>query len=463
MSSKLCKSEGCSQKIDKYSLADLCPPCTHAFKSAQSQIQHLRADIREDASDRRNNARNNLFSGNRGDLSSSSPPGFSNDNMITPPNIDINRMYNTYESMGTTNAENSDTIMKDMFGMLLNLSVKSAETDKLKAQVRVNDYRLERLEAKIGKPDDIAVPLSIAIRNLPLPGNGVTDYQLVQSVFKEINAPNVDPEKDISRVIRQGATAQNWGTVMVEMSSDQARTSIMTTKKVLDHHHNPNLRKLIIKNMKQKSDLKSDIAFGEILKRIPGCENSYITNSGHIREKTPYQRGNPFSQYPQQYSSRHQSNSLAHQPPPSVTANFSASSRMYNVPPPGTRHSTPTPNAVTGQHQPIVQTNVVNTNARPPTPLFSFSGPSQQQSNSVGDFDTLIGSYQSRLGAQAHSQSGTGHPSQQLAPASLQAQPGRVQQEQEGATSQIAPIHDFQEQAAVEEDSRSENFTLNQQ
>ena len=165
------------------------------------------------------------------------------------------------------------------------------EAERLKTDVVCNSKRIDRLEAKLGgSSDDVAVPLSLAIRNLPLPGPGVDDLLLVRSVFQEINAREVDIDNDIVKVIRQCASIENLGTVMVEMRSDKARASIMKTKKVLEHHNNPGLRKLIIKNMKSRLELKIDIALGDILKKFPGGENYYVANNGHIREKTEQQR-----------------------------------------------------------------------------------------------------------------------------------------------------------------------------
>ena len=64
----------------------------------------------------------------------------------------------------------------------------------------------------------------------------------------------------------------------------------MKTKKCLENHHNPGMRKIIIKNMKARMELKMDIALNDMLKKFPGGENFYIANNGHIREKTSQQR-----------------------------------------------------------------------------------------------------------------------------------------------------------------------------
>ena len=238
--------------------------------------------------------------------------------------------------MGTE--ENS--AMKDMFGMLLNLSIKSSETEEMKSQLTFNSQRLDRLEAKVGNPEELAVPLSLAVRNLPFPGPGVTDLQLIKAAFKEINARGVDLDRDIVKVVRQGATAENLGTVLVEMSSDETRASIMKTKKCLENNPSPGIRKLIIKNMKPRVELKFDIALNEILKRIPGGENCFIANNGHIREKNPNQRNsyqNPMNSNPNPSYSRPNFNQFNSKPRPTPTPYqqqpFGQFSQFYQPPP----------------------------------------------------------------------------------------------------------------------------------
>ena len=235
------------------------------------------------------------------------------------PVIDINRLYSNLQTMSaTTPPTDVSNAIKDMHGMLVHLVKKSDESDHMKKDITCNSQRIDRLEAKVGKPDDLAIPLSLAIRNLPLPGHGADDYQIVRALFFEINAKEFNVDRDIINVIRQGATAENQGTVMVELRSDEARASIMKTKKVLEHHPNPELRRVIIKNMKSKAELKMDIALNQMLKKLPGGENFYIANNGHIREKTPQQK---FYQ-----------NSLQTRIPPRPAAGFSMP--QYSMPPP---------------------------------------------------------------------------------------------------------------------------------
>jgi hypothetical protein len=300
---KTCKSEGCSRKVEKASMCGLCPPCSHAYKSAENQFQR-RNEQRTDNHDRRNAARSSQVTGNR-EIPPPLPPGRS------APNIDVDKLYDTYDSMGSEN-----TTMKDMFGMLLNLSIRSHETEEMKTNISENTRRLCRLEAKVGNPDDIAIPLSLAVRNLPFPAPGVTDLQLIIAAFREIPHTNVDLERDIVRVVRQGATDENLGTVFVEMSSDQARASIMKNKKHLESHQNPGIRGLFIKNMLERSELKMNIALNEILRRIPGSENCYIANNGHVREKTHNQRfGNNQNQNTSQFIPNHLNPNHGHRNP----------------------------------------------------------------------------------------------------------------------------------------------------
>ena len=73
---------------------------------------------------------------------------------------------------------------------------------------------------------------------------------------------------------------------MVEMSSTVSRASIMKSKKILETHNNPIMRKLIIKNMKSRSELKTERTLKELLKLLPGGgANFYIASNGQIKER----------------------------------------------------------------------------------------------------------------------------------------------------------------------------------
>ena len=62
---------------------------------------------------------------------------------------------------------------------------------KVKKVSEENTYRITQLEAKVGKPDDIALPLGLAVRYLPLPSEGNTELENVRMALNEINAPGV--------------------------------------------------------------------------------------------------------------------------------------------------------------------------------------------------------------------------------------------------------------------------------
>ena len=89
--------------------------------------------------------------------------------------------------------------------------------------------------------------------------------------------------------VRYGSIANNsLGVVMVEMSSTVSRASIMKSKKILETHNNPQMRKLIIKNMKSRtrSELKTERTLKELLKLLPGGgANFFIGNNGQIRTR----------------------------------------------------------------------------------------------------------------------------------------------------------------------------------
>ena len=242
-----CKSVGCSRKVkeDQPSLK-LCQPCQHAFNCGQQQQAII-----------------------------------SEEQLRAPPEINMDAMFEKYDVMEASP-------MKDIFGMLLNLSNNNAKIERLEYLVETSAKKIQRLEAIIGNDEGKpAVPLSLAIRNLPLPMKGMSELESVKKALFEIQAPNVDIEKDVKSAVRYGSIENNnLGVVMVEMSSTVSRASIMKSKKILETHNNPIMRKLIIKNMKSKSELKTERTLKELLKLLPGGgANFYIASNGQIKER----------------------------------------------------------------------------------------------------------------------------------------------------------------------------------
>ena len=360
---KTCRNELCSRKFEKTSLSDLCPPCNMAFKDGGNQNQR-----RNENMSRQTKARSDIFDTNR-QISEFefNPISLNTVSHITPTQT-LTSTTRPHTMMSTTTSmtgykfttslpsthstsaprdhntafnRNEDRI-EDIHAKLDHLIKKSDEADQMKITISSNASRLDRIEAKLGKPEDIAVPLSIAIRNLPLPGHGEDDLQIVKALLFEINARDVNPEQDIIKVHRQGATSENLGTVFVEMVSDEVRASVMKTKKVLEQHQNPCLRRIIIKNMKSRQEMKMDIAMNEMLKKLPGGENLYIANNGHIREKTAQQMS--FQMSLQNHMPRVPMPRIqASAPPPPQPIYFAsergATSWRHSNPVPGFRHS----------------------------------------------------------------------------------------------------------------------------
>ena len=178
---------------------------------------------------------------------------------------------------------------------------------------------------------------------------------------------------------------------MVELKSDDARASIMKTKKVLENHNNPGMRKLIIKNMKPRLELKVDIALSEMLKKFPGGENFYVANNGHIREKNVRQQRthqNTFSRNPQHNQSfptvnpitqTFQTNQQPHNQQPTLGA---IPKQPFSMPPPTNPITFPTwsmqplaPHMFTStsQFNPLLTSSAqpVSCHARPFAPLTS--------------------------------------------------------------------------------------------
>ena len=195
---KTCKNELCKRNVDRNSQFDFCPQCTHMLKLGESQSQR-----RSTNQSRQNKARTEVFDNNREisgfDFSSPNnervsrpvPAPVSVASMMTSvttanstlpsvkstigsttmvsttvpvpaPVIDINRLYSNLQTMSaTTTPTESSNAIKDMYGMLVHLVKKSDEADHMKKDITLNTQRIDRLEAKIGKPDEIATTLSL--------------------------------------------------------------------------------------------------------------------------------------------------------------------------------------------------------------------------------------------------------------------------------------------------------------
>ena len=57
---------------------------------------------------------------------------------------------------------------------------------------------------------------------------------------------------------------------------------IMKKKKELENHNHPTLRTLIIKNMMTQEQIKNQTAMNQLLRKMPGGDQIYITSYGSI-------------------------------------------------------------------------------------------------------------------------------------------------------------------------------------
>jgi hypothetical protein len=109
-----------------------------------------------------------------------------------------------------------------------------------------------------------------------------------------INAPEVDPDSDVVKVVRKGfkaatgSTAEKRGTLLVEMRTAEAKASVMKTKKMLadlpDEGSTVGLKFVKIKNMRTQSDMNQEWTNRQLLRMIPGGDRYYIAGNGSLRQ-----------------------------------------------------------------------------------------------------------------------------------------------------------------------------------
>ena len=213
---------------------------------------------------------------------------------------------------------------------------------------------------------------------MPLPTLGQTDLQLVKSAFNEIRAQGVDVERDVIKAVRLGdLTNGKLGTILVEMRNQESKAQIMKTKKCLENHPNQGLQKLIIKNAQTKSEIKTNIALNEMLRKIPGEQNSYIAGNGHIMSKDHPHR-QQHNRVPHQHG--HQNQGYQRQPQHSYPGYQYQNHPFFpspyaNMPAANQSQATPQPN-------PFAQFYSTHTpNIRPPAPTYTSDQPQHSGSS----------------------------------------------------------------------------------
>ena len=333
----------------------LCPPCNNWVKDFNK---------RQSNNDRQQTAREGVQNQNRnlsspGGASSASPPlaapptapawvrppAASQPAQVAPPPpppIDMAYLQNTYNQLKNSSTESP--LLLDMFAVMLNIHSKQSETEDFRLKIDETISRLESMEAKVGNAEEVAERLGLAVRFLPLPPTGYSDLDIVRQIFHEIRAPGIEVNRDIIKATRKLPAKPNinpaqpvLGTVLVEMRNEEARSNIMKNKHTLHQHPDNNIANIIIKNMKSKEQMFMENLGNNILKRIPGCENTFVTPNGQIREsfrQSHYQnRQPPHQNRPGLYSSRPQYSSSQHNRPQYNTTQYNTPYYTQNQPP----------------------------------------------------------------------------------------------------------------------------------
>ena len=89
------------------------------------------------------------------------------------PEVNISEIIEFCEQAKQGNPVDTGKVLSDICGMMGHIFSKQHENEGLKAKVDANTDRIEQLEAKVGDPQDVAYPRTIAIRKLHLPPLGV--------------------------------------------------------------------------------------------------------------------------------------------------------------------------------------------------------------------------------------------------------------------------------------------------
>jgi len=297
------------------------------------------------------------------------------------PKVDLRQLISSHSAMESDgDGIDFSKILKDILGVVINMYAKTDDIEKVKKASDENRYRIAQLEAKVGKPEDIALPLGLAVRYLPLPQEGISELDNVKMAFREINAPGVDVNKDVVKAIRVGYKAESepgarnayLGTVKVEMRTEEGRAAVMKNKFTLKNHPKEVMKTLVVQNLKSREEMKYENFNYDILKMVTNSTDFYIGGNGHIRKKEQ-------NNYPLR--------PLAPRPPPRM---------QYGQQPPRYQ-SQPAPTHNQFQVPPPVQKQY---HAHPPPPAHSqFQGaqglsqqlgPSHQQQDSLLDTDSIF-------------------------------------------------------------------------
>ena len=294
-----CAIKNCKIKSNINPRTGLCPSCDSCFSGISRRMQ---------SQERQSVARDQHLAQRRGDGYSGAPSGGDDsdeDNQQATgssggggtrnlPRVDLAQLVASHSTM-ERNGTIADTskVLKDILGVVINMYAKGEDIETVKKATEENSFRISQLEAKVGSAEEVALPLGLAVRHLPLPGEGVTELDNVRMAFREINAAGIEVQRDIVKAVRVGYRAEsdpgvinsNLGTVKVEMRNEECRALVMTNKYQLKQHPQLVMKNLVIQNLKSREEMKAENFNYDILKIVTNGNDFYIGGNGHIRKR----------------------------------------------------------------------------------------------------------------------------------------------------------------------------------
>ena len=293
-----CAIKNCKIKSNINPRTGLCPSCDSCFSGISRRMQ---------SQERQSVARDQHLAQRRGDGYSGAPSGDDSDEdnqqaagssggggTRNLPRVDLAQLVASHSTM-ERNGTIADTskVLKDILGVVINMYAKGEDIETVKKVTEENSFRISQLEAKVGSAEEVALPLGLAVRHLPLPGEGVTELDNVRMAFREINAAGIEVQRDIVKAVRVGYRAEsdpgvinsNLGTVKVEMRNEECRALVMKNKYQLKQHPQLVMKNLVIQNLKSREEMKTENFNYDILKMVTNGNEFYIGGNGHIRRR----------------------------------------------------------------------------------------------------------------------------------------------------------------------------------
>ena len=285
-----CVIKNCKIKSNISPKTGLCPSCDSCFSGIARRIQ---------SQDRQGAARDQYLAQRRGDAGAPGGDDSDEENQQTTPGasvggggslpkVNLAQLVASHNSMENGTTADTSKVLKDILGVVINMYAKGDELEKVKKVAEENSFRISQLEAKVGNADEIALPHGLAVRHLPLPGDGVSELDNVRMAFREINAPGIEVQRDVIKAVRVGYRAEsgpgvnnpNLGTVKVEMRNEECRAMVMKSKYQLKQHPQLVMKNLVIQNLKSREEMKTENFNYDILKMVTNGNDYYIGGNG---------------------------------------------------------------------------------------------------------------------------------------------------------------------------------------